>query len=209
MKRERKARRSPKRSLPGVGKTSSTEHKLTTAAMLLSYHFEYGINFRDRIINVTGEIDDGTFDLIDAAITEMEAQSRKDITIKLNSPGGETYAAMAIVDRIKESKCKITTKGYGCVASAATLILASGTRRREAAKGLIFMWHESSYIVDGSHSQNKSYVKQAEREEEVWCVRMAEASNKTKKFWKTKGVGIDAYFSAEELLTYGVVDELF
>ncbi len=189
-------------------KNTSIDNKLTHAAMLLSYMVEYGVDFSRRIISLTGEVDEFMYDILDFGLTEMEASSKKAITIKINSPGGDTYQAMAITGRMKECTCQIVTKGYGQVMSAATLILASGKKRKMSTEGFL-MWHESSYLMDGQHSQNKATVKQVEREEKLWANRMAQLSKKDAEFWLKNGVGIDAYFTAEQLLKMGVVDELF
>ena len=176
--------------------------------MLLSYMVEYGVDFSRRIVNLTGEVDEVMFDILDFALTEMESSSKKSITIKINSPGGDTYQAMAIIGRIKECTCHIVTKGYGQVMSAATLILACGKKRKMSTDGF-FMWHEAQYDLSGKHSANKADVKQVEREEKFWAARMADYSNKDAKFWLEHGIGIDAYFTANQLLKLGVVDELF
>lgn len=195
----------------GVSKLSSNtklEDRLTHASLLLGYLFDYGVDFQRRVIKITGDIDQETFNLVDAALTEMEAESRAAVTVKIDSPGGEVYQAMAIVGRLKESKCQIITKGYGAVMSAATLILACGDKR-QMSKHAWFMHHEASYGLDGKHSEAKAVVAQVEREEKQWAEWMAEFSKKPKEYWLKNGVGIDSYFTAEDLLKMGVIDELF
>jgi len=198
----------PKKSLI-ANPRGSIDSKLTQKAMLLSYQFDYGVNFEDRIIKLTGEINAEMFDLVDTALTELENLGKKDITIKINSPGGEAYQAMAIVGRMAESKCKIVTKGYGMVMSAATIILAAGTRRREMSRFGQFMWHECSYEIDGRHSHIKDAAVQVDLEERFWAKSMAKFTKKTAKFWLEQGVRKDANFSPEQLLKLGVVDGIF
>jgi ATP-dependent Clp protease protease subunit len=177
--------------------------------MLLGYLFDHGVDFQRRVINLTGEINEDMFKLLDAALAEMEAGSKSSVTIKINSPGGEVYQAMAIVGRLRESKCNIVTMGYGAVMSAATLILACGDKRK-ISKYSWFMNHEMGYeLGETRHSQAKAYVAQADKEEKTWVQWMAEFTKKSAKFWLDNGVGIDAYFSAEQLVDLGVVDELF
>lgn len=204
-------RRPPRKiSVSKLSPNTKLEDRLTHASLLLGYLFDYGVDFQRRTIKITGDIDQETFNLIDSAMTEMEAESKAAITIKVDSPGGEVYQAMAIVGRLRESKCQIVTKGYGAVMSAATLILASGDKR-SISKHAWFMHHESSYGADGKHSEIKALVVQTEREEKQWAKLMAEFSNETasENFWLERGVGVDAYFSAQDLLKLGVVDELF
>jgi ATP-dependent protease ClpP protease subunit len=182
--------------------------KLTDkGAILLNYLFEYGVDFENRVITLSGPVKEGWFDIVDAALTQMEKVSKATVTIRIHSGGGDTYEAMAVVGRISVSKAHIVTEGFGHVMSAATLILACGDKRR-MQKYCRLMWHEASYEVDGRHSENKHAVKMIEEEEKLWCETMAEFSDKDAKFWKTRGVGVDKYFWAPELLELGLIDEV-
>ena len=95
--------------------------RLQQAQVNLEYWFGKGVNFQQRIIQITGPIEPGLFDKVDAAMTVLEEDSRKAITIRINSEGGAVYEAMAIVGRLTKSSCQIITEGYGAVWSAATL----------------------------------------------------------------------------------------
>lgn len=186
----------------------NVDSKLTQAALLLEYSFGFKVDFKNRIITISGEIDQDMFEVVEAGLTEMESQNRRSVTIKINSPGGDVYQALAIVGRIKESSCNIITKGYGHIMSAATMILASGDTRK-VSKFAFFMHHESSYELDGKHSDLKNEVAQMEREEDCWAQWMEEFTTQPKKFWAKSGVGKNAYFNAEQLVQLGVVDEVF
>tara|TARA_R110000868_G_C10973188_1_gene771560 strand:+ start:90871 stop:91488 length:618 start_codon:yes stop_codon:yes gene_type:complete len=190
-----------------ISNKASTDNKLTYVALLLNYAFEYGVDFKNRTITITGELAHGWFDIVDAALTQMEAESKSTVTIKVNSPGGDTYEAMAIIGRIKNSKCHIVTEGYGHIMSAATLILACGNKRK-MSRYAQFMWHEASYGIEERHSVIKATVAQVEREETKWAEAMSEFTNKSVAFWKKTGVGIDKYLEAEQLLEYGAIDEI-
>ena len=177
-------------------------------SLRLEYVFDKGINFRDRIIQVTGEIEDNSsFDWLDAALTEMERGSKKAITLKINSPGGSVYEALGMVGRLAASKCQIITEGYGQIMSAATLLLACGDKRR-ISKYAFFMHHEASYYVEGRHDTVASTVSQMEREERLWSRWMEEFSTQPAEFWYSKGKQRDFYLTAEECQIYGVVDEI-
>ena len=177
-------------------------------ALNRQYLFEYGVNFKERIITVSDEIGEGSFDQLDSALQEMEAENHNPVTIRIKSPGGSVYEAIAMVGRLKASPCQITTEGYGMVMSAATMLLSAGAVRR-VSRYTWFMHHESAYSIGGRHSEVKAYVAQAEREEQVWAIWMAELTGKSAKFWSTKGIHIDAYFTADQLVELGVADEVF
>ncbi len=208
-KRAHKLKPKATNGISRISPSASIDDRLTHASLLLEYVFKHGADFQRRVLNLTGEINEDMFNLVDRTLTEMEADSRAAITIKINSPGGFCYQAMAIVGRIRESKCQIITKGYGEIMSAATLILAAG-RRRKISKFSSFMWHEMSYGVDfDRHSNHKDMVLQAEKEVKLWAQWMEEFTGKPAKFWLEAGTKKDSYFTAEQLLKLGVVDELF
>jgi ATP-dependent Clp protease protease subunit len=183
--------------------------------MRLDYAFEQGIDFRNRVIRVTGpigtpgpfDISFTTFDMVDAAMTEMEKQSNDPVTIRINSPGGEVYEGLAIVGRLSASPCQIITESYGHTMSAATLITACGDIRK-MSKYTIAMFHQCSYGLQGSHEEVKQEVEQMEREEKLWAKWMANLSKKSEKFWFTAVKKKNVYLTAEEMLKYGVIDEI-
>lgn len=178
-------------------------------SLRLEYCFDKGINFKDRIIQITGEIEDtSSFDYLDAALTEMERGSKKAITLKINSPGGSVYEALAMVDRIKDSKCQIVTKCYGHAMSAAGLILAAGKRRLMGSRSW-FMYHEISTTFDGTVAELKDQVAQVEREMKDWARAMSEFSSESTEFWFNAAHKHDFYLDAEQCVSLGVVDDIF
>jgi ATP-dependent protease ClpP protease subunit len=185
----------------------NADAKMTQLSIHLETMLTHGINFRDRIITLSKEVDAEMFALIDAAMSEMESDNRRSVTIRINSEGGSVYDALAIVGRLKTSKCRIITVGFGAIMSAATLILACGDERKMSDIAW-FMHHESQYIVEGAHQQIVNAVAQAEREENQWAKWMQEYSNKDAKFWRKVAQDKNAYFTAEELLDLGVIDEV-
>lgn len=198
----------PKRNFAEISSRASVDAKLTQAALHLSYNFEQYVNFRERIITIAGDIDLDQFLRFDAALTELETQSKATVTIKINSGGGEVYQALAIIGRLKASKCKIVTEGYGEIMSSATMILAAGDKRR-ISKYSTFMHHESSYGLEGRHSNNVHMVRRYAHEEDLWAQWMEEFTGTEAKFWLKTGKAKDAYFNADQLHELGVVDEIF
>ena len=178
-------------------------------SLRLEYCFDKGINFKDRIIQITGAIEENSsFDWLDAALTEMERGTKKAITIKINSPGGSVYEALAMVDRIKEAKCQIVTKCYGHAMSAAGLLLASGDKRLIGARSW-FMHHEISGGTIGTLSEIKDSTEQMEREMKEWARAMADFTFYDQSFWLDAAHRKDFYLDAQQCVDFGVVDELF
>ena len=168
---------------------------------------EHSLNLDSRSITLSGEIEEGWFDYLDARLAILEGQGEEPITLKLCSIGGSTYEAGAIVGRIKASPCQFVIEGYGCVMSAATLILASGNKRK-LSKYAWFMHHGPRWGTEGKHANIKEAVKQTEREDTEWNKWMGEFTKKDAAFWKKWTGHSDLYLSPEEALEYGVIDEI-
>lgn len=187
----------------------ATDTSIAIQSLQLEYSFNYGVNLRDRIITITGSIEEPLFDFVDAALSEMEHTSKRGVTIRIHSGGGCVYEALAIIGRLRSAKVsKITTEGYGQIMSAATMLLACGDERK-INKYAYFMHHESSYGLTGRASEHKDMLEQVEKEENDWAIWMANFSQKTKKFWKESGCRKDAYFTPAQLIKLGVADAVF
>ena len=94
----------------------------------------YSRLLRDRIIFLGSEIDDGLANSIIAQLLLLDSQSSKeDIKIYINSPGGSVSAALAIYDTMQYVGADISTICVGLAASAAALLLASGTNGKRIA----------------------------------------------------------------------------
>lgn len=178
-------------------------------SLRLEYCFEKGINFKDRVIQITGPIEEASsFDYLDAALTEMERDSKRGVTLKINSPGGSVYEALAMVDRIQDSRCHVITKCYGHAMSAASLLLASGNFRQMGSRAWL-MHHEISGPVEGTLSELKEHTEQMEREMEEWARAMSSFTAETEEFWLHAAHKRDFYLNAEQCLALGVVDKIF
>jgi len=166
-----------------------------------------GINLEQRVYTISGEINEAVFLGADVAISSMEQLSSEPITIRINSYGGDVYAALAVVGRMRHTKCQIITEAHGAVMSAATAILAAGSVRKMSE----FSWglfHEASYSAEGRHTDVRQQVEQSEREERSWAVFMAKHSAQSVEFWSELVKKGDRYFTAKQMLDLGVIDEI-
>lgn len=176
--------------------------------LTLDYAFNRGVDLANRTIQLTEDIEDHHFDHFDTAMSALESLNRKAITLKINSYGGDVYTALGIIGRMRESKCQIITKGYGKIMSACTAILAAGDKRSMSILAE-FMHHESSYSVEGRHSEIQHEVKQAQTLSDRWCNLMSDLTGVPSTYWSSRGVGKDFYMSAEKCLELNIVDEVF
>jgi ATP-dependent protease ClpP protease subunit len=183
--------------------------ELERLALNLEYSFNRGVDLDNRIIRLTEDIEEHTFDWFDSAITALETINRKAITIRISSYGGDVYSALGIIGRMQNSSVsKINTEGYGKIMSAATAVLAAGDKR-SMSKLAEFMHHESSYGVEGRHSEIVHEVKVSERLSLKWARLMSELTGIPQEYWLRKGVGKDFYISADDCLELNIVDEIF
>ena len=89
----------------------------------------YSRLLEDRIIFLTGEINDQSANLVIAQLIYLEGKDPdKDITLYINSPGGSVVAGMAIYDTMNYIRCDVRTVCIGMAASMAAILLSSGAK---------------------------------------------------------------------------------
>lgn len=94
----------------------------------------YSRLLEDRIVFLTGEIDDITADLIIAQLLHLEGKDPdKDISLYINSPGGSVTAGMGIYDTMNYIKCDVSTICVGMAASMGAFLLSSGAKGKRFA----------------------------------------------------------------------------
>lgn len=173
----------------------------------LSFAFEQDLDVKNRVIRIDSELDENAFSCFDAALTALENINKRGITVRICSYGGDMYNALGIVGRIRSSKCKITTEGYGAMMSGASLILASGHKRKMSYLSEL-MHHEPSYDSSGRKSEIEAETAQLKRTWDMWCNALEEFTKTPSSFWLEKGVHTDSYFTAKQCLELGVIDSI-
>ena len=104
----------------------------------------YSRLLKDRIIFLSGEINDITADLVVAQLIFLEAEDPdKDIFMYINSPGGVISSGMAIYDTMQYIKCDVSTICIGMAASMGAFLLAAGAKgKRKALPNSEIMIHQ-------------------------------------------------------------------
>ncbi|MBO7187300.1 MAG: ATP-dependent Clp protease proteolytic subunit, partial [Clostridia bacterium] len=104
----------------------------------------YSRLLEDRIIFLTGEINDAVADIVVAQLIYLEGQDPdKDICLYINSPGGSVSAGLAIYDTMNYIRCDVSTICIGMAASMGAFLLSSGTKgKRYALKNSEIMIHQ-------------------------------------------------------------------
>ena len=121
----------------------------------------YSRLLKDRIIFISGEINDDTASLVISELLYLDSINHNDISIYINSPGGSVTAGLAIYDTMKIIKSDVETIGVGMSASMGAFLLSSGTKgKRSILENAEVMIHE---ILGGAQGQATEIQIQADR----------------------------------------------
>lgn len=170
----------------------------------------YSRLLKERIIFVTGPIEDYTANLIVAQLLFLEAEDpKKDIFLYVNSPGGSVTAGLSIIDTMHHIKPDVATVCVGLAASMGALILSQGAKgKRYILPNAEVMIHQPS---GGAHGQASDIDITAR-----WILKTREKLNKMlakatgqKLTQIEKDVDRDFFMDAEEAKTYGIVDKIY
>ena len=171
----------------------------------------YSRLLKDRIIMLTGPVEDNMANSVIAQLLFLDAQDNtKDIYLYVNTPGGSVSAGLAIVDPMNFIKSDVQTIVMGVAASRGTVIASSG------AKGKRFMLPNAEYLIHqpmggaGSGTQQTDMAIVAEhllRTRNTLEKILAENSGKSVEQIH-KDAERDYWMSAQETLEYGFIDEI-
>jgi ATP-dependent protease ClpP protease subunit len=165
-------------------------------------------SFEHRRILLTGKVNDAMFARFDLLCELFLDDINTPVDLVIHSHGGEPYAAIAIVNRMRSCGLQFNVSVYGHCASAAVLILAAG-HRRTLYHGCVIMHHEATYDVGAQkHSEHISQLKQAQREEETWAKFMERFTGKPAQFWLKAGRKTDLFLTPEEAIQLNLADVL-
>ncbi len=164
---------------------------------------------KDHIIFIGGPIDDFEADIVIATLLFMESQdSEKDVYLYINSPGGSVTAGLAIYDTIKFIKPDVSTICVGQAASAAALILSSGTKgKRYALPHSRIMLHQPWGGAGGQATDIQIQAKEINRLKKQLNQIMAD--NTGKELSKIEeDVERDFFLTPPEAVEYGLIDKV-
>lgn len=170
----------------------------------------YSRLLEDRIIFLSGEIDDNVANSIVAQLIYLEGKDpTKDISIYINSPGGSVTAGMAIFDTMNYIKCDVSTICVGLAASMGAFLLAAGTKgKRYALPNSEVMIHQPLGGASGQASDIAIHAEQILKTKAKLNKILSENTGKPLGQVE-KDTDRDNFMSAEEAKTYGLVDKIF
>ena len=169
----------------------------------------YSRLLKERIIFLTGPIDDNVASLVCAQLLFLESENpKKEISFYINSPGGIVWSGLAMYDTMQYISSKIMTICIGQAASAASLLLTAGEKEmRFSLPNSRIMVHQPSGGYQGQVTdieiQTKEIIKTKKRLNEIY------AKHADKKIKEVELImERDKYFSPEEAIEFGLIDKI-
>lgn len=164
----------------------------------------------DRIIFLGSEINDDVANIISAQLLWLEQQSDKDITIHVNSGGGNIYSGYVVLDSMNFIKPDISTVSMGMVASMATIIASSGTKgKRFILPHTRFLIHQP--LSGGGGMKQCSDIQIHANEIQTLKVELTQIlANNSGQSYETieKMCDRDTIFTAQKAVELGFVDKV-
>jgi ATP-dependent Clp protease protease subunit len=169
----------------------------------------YSRLLKDRIIMLSGEVNDQVASTVVAQLLFLEAQDPdKDIYFYINSPGGVITSGLSMFDTMNYIKPDIVTICIGQAASMGAFLLASGTKgKRYALPHARIMIHQPSGGAQGQSTDIQIQAQEIQRLKDTLNHILAEQTGKTPKRIE-KDTERDRFMSSQEALEYGLIDKV-
>ncbi len=165
---------------------------------------------RDRVIFLTGPVEDGMASIITAQLLFLESENpKKEISMYINSPGGVVTAGMAIYDTMQYISCPVSTVCIGQAASMGSLLLCAGEPgMRVALPNARIMVHQPSGGYRGQASDIERHARDIiamkKRLNEIYVKHTGQKYDMIEKT-----LDRDHFMTAEETKAFGIVDHVY
>jgi len=169
----------------------------------------YSRLLKERVIFLTGQVEDNMANLIVAQLLFLESENPEaDISIYINSPGGVVTAGMAIYDTMNYIKCDVSTICIGQAASMGAFLLSGGTKGKRYALGNArVMIHQPLGGFQGQASDIAIHAKEILELKKKLNTLMAEHTGQKLETLE-KDTDRDNFLNADEAQKYGLVDHV-
>ena len=169
----------------------------------------YSRLLKDRIVMLSGPIDDAVANSVIAQLLFLDAQDPdKDIYLYINSPGGSVSAGLAIFDTMNFINADVQTIVIGMAASMGAFLLAAGEKgKRYALPNAEVMIHQPLGGAQGQATEIEIAAKHILKTRDTLNKILAERTGQTLKII-ARDTDRDHYMSAEEAVKYGLVDAI-
>ena len=169
----------------------------------------YSRLLRDRIVMVSGPIETNMANTVIAQLLFLESENpNADISLYINSPGGEMYAGLAIMDTMQYIKPKVSTIGIGLVASMASVLLAAGEKgKRFVLPDTTVMIHQPSAGTQGMVTDMEISVREGQRLKKLMLEKMSGFTGRKEKEL-FDAMERDNWMDAESAKKFGLIDDI-
>lgn len=169
----------------------------------------YSRLLKDRIIMLSGEVNDQMANTIIAQLLFLDAQdSDKDISIYINSPGGSVTAGLAIMDTMNFIKSDVQTIAMGMAASMASVLLSAGTKgKRFALPNSTVLIHQPLGGAQGQQTEIEIAAREILKTRKRLNQILADNSGQSFETLQ-KDTDRDNYMTAQEAKDYGLIDDI-
>ena len=163
----------------------------------------------DRIIMLCDEVNDATASLVVAQLLHLESQdAEKDISLYINSPGGEVYSGLAILDTMNFIKPQVSTICVGMAASMAAVLLSAGAKgKRFCLPHSKVMIHQPSGGAQGQQTEIEIVAEEIKKTRRELNQILSDASGQPIEKVQAD-TERDNYLTASEALDYGLIDRI-
>jgi ATP-dependent Clp protease protease subunit len=163
---------------------------------------------RDRLIWVSGPVEDRMSTIIQAQLMFLDSSDSSDVTLHIDSPGGSVKAGLSIVDVMDYIKCDVRTVNTGMAASMGSVLLGAGTKgKRTSLRFSKTMLHQSSGGAYGNIQDAEITMKEWQKTNEILFKLLGDYCGKTAEQVKLDA-SRDLWLDANESLSYGIIDEI-
>jgi len=170
----------------------------------------YSRLLKERIVFVTGVVEDHMASLMVAQLLYLESENpKKEIAMYINTPGGSVSAGLAIYDTMQYIRCPVATACVGMAASMGSLLLAAGEKdMRFATPNARIMMHQPSGGFRGTtadierHGEDILRIKQ--RMYEIYERHTGQTAD-----FVAKTLDRDTYMNADEAKDFGLIDHVY
>lgn len=164
---------------------------------------------KDRIIFLTGPIEDQMANLIVAQLLFLESENpNKDISLYINSPGGSVSSAMAMYDTMQFIKPDVSTLCIGMAASAGALLLAAGADgKRYALPHATVMIHQVLGGFQGQGSDIQIHAKETQRVSDTLSAILSKHTRQSLEVIE-RDTNRDNFMTAAAAQSYGLIDHV-
>ena len=169
----------------------------------------YSRLLKENIIFLGGAIDDAIANIVIAQLLFLQSEDpKKDITLYVNSPGGQVTAGLAIIDTMNNIKNDVSTVCVGLAASMGAVILASGKKgKRYALPNSEIMIHQPHGGVEGQASDIEISARRILKNRDIINKMLAKFTNQPLSKIE-KDVDRDFFMDSEESKKYGIIDKV-